>query len=36
MLVMVDARPLVLAGYAAGFASEGMALVGLAPAEFLA
>ena len=36
MLVMVDERPLVIAGYATGFETEGMALAGFAPADFLA
>ena len=35
MLVMVEERDLVLAGYEHGFAAEGMALVGFKPADFL-
>ncbi len=35
MLVMVDERPLVIAGYAKGFETEGMALAGFAPDDFL-
>ena len=36
MLVMVDERSMVIAGYAKGFETEGMALAGFAPADFLA
>ena len=35
MLVMVEERALVVAGYEHGFAAEGMALVGFAPTDFL-
>ena len=35
MLVMVEERELVVAGYEHGFAAEGMALVGFTPADFL-
>ena len=36
MLVMVDERRLVIAGYEKGFESEGVAIAGFAPADFLA
>ena len=36
MLVMVDERRLVMDGYARGFESEGMALAGFTPSDFLA
>lgn len=35
MLVMVEERELVLAGYEKGFASEGVAIAGFKPADFL-
>ena len=35
MLVMVEERELVVAGYEHGFAAEGMALVGFKPSDFL-
>jgi len=35
MLVMVDERQLVIAGYQCGFESEGVALSGFAPTDFL-
>ena len=35
MLVMVDERRLVVEGYAKGFESEGMALAGFSPVDFL-
>ena len=35
MLVMVEERELVVAGYEQGFAAEGMALIGFAPRDFL-
>lgn len=35
MLVMVDERQLVIAGYQGGFAGEGVALAGFGPADFL-
>ncbi len=35
MLMVVDERELVIAGYEAGFEAEGVAIVGFAPADFL-
>jgi DNA-binding response OmpR family regulator len=35
MLLMVDGRQLVIAGYETGFAAEGVALAGFAPTDFL-